>query len=151
MGSYDDWNKALISDFTGGLPRGSAVFLSVDDDALRAAGKGLLTVQLGADAVVDFCVAVRRRVVRGKHHVNVAALRGDQTVGPPEGLAFLCAMVLAATRMATRSTSLSSTISAVYTRCSAYRFRITVLQGCKGDLKSRFGSLGTAFYAVKGS
>jgi hypothetical protein len=100
VGSYHDWNQALLTYFTEGLPRGTAVFLSVDDDALRVAGKGILTVQLGTDATADFVDAVRRRVVRGGYRIDVASLLCPGTEGAPEGLGFLCAMVLAAARMA---------------------------------------------------
>jgi hypothetical protein len=100
MGTYDDWNRALFLYFTEGLPRGSGVFLTVDDDALRAAGKRLLTVQLGTDATADFLDAVRRRVVRGGYRVNVASLNRPGADGVPDGLGFLCSMVLAAARMA---------------------------------------------------
>ena len=38
MAIYDDWNNALLAYFVGGVPRGTQIFLSVDDDLLRQIG-----------------------------------------------------------------------------------------------------------------
>ncbi len=97
MADYAEWNKRLIAYFTGSLQRGSSVFLSVDDDVLNQIGRDLpLTT---ADGSTDFCQAVSQYIIEGQR-VNVSKVRTNTSTEMPAGIAFLAAMVLAATRMA---------------------------------------------------
>lgn len=82
---YGRWNRAIVQWATRGVPHGTPVYLSVDEEVL--AGLGLGTVE-------DFCQAVRSQVVVGDR-VQLSAL---QNHGSPEpaGVAFLALMVLAA-------------------------------------------------------
>jgi hypothetical protein len=41
MPNYREWNRALVSYFTSGVPRGTKVYLSIDDDLLERIGQGL--------------------------------------------------------------------------------------------------------------
>jgi hypothetical protein len=95
MATYEDWNHALAAYFTEGVPRGSTVFLSVDDDSFHAIGRSLET---SLDQRDDFLRAVRRRVVTGKA-VKIYTLEGRDKHGEPRCVAFLAAMVLAVSRM----------------------------------------------------
>lgn len=97
MASYDEWNQALLSYFTKGIQRGSSVFLSVDDDVLDQIGRAFQVS--GEEAIRDFCQAAQMRVVVGER-LHLGEIRGRYANGDPKGLAFLAAMVLAASRMA---------------------------------------------------
>jgi hypothetical protein len=97
MATYDDWNNALLAYFVGGVPRGIQIFLSVDDDLLRQIGRDLFGPDV--DAVADFERAVQVAVVR-EDKVRLRPISGLGTECEPRCLAFLAAMVLAASRMA---------------------------------------------------
>jgi hypothetical protein len=106
MADYERWNSALIEYFVEGTPAGALVFLSADDETVALVGHLLRRAADGADeaapadAIVrDFCEAVRARVVRGGR-VDLAAVQGSDARGRPLCAAFLCALVLAASRMA---------------------------------------------------
>lgn len=97
MASYDEWNHALHSYFTEGIQRGTSVFLSVDEDVLYQIGHNL---QLKAEEITnDFSQAIRRKIVL-EDRINLSEVEGRNTDDEPQGLAFLAAMVLAASRMA---------------------------------------------------
>lgn len=99
MASYRDWNQALVSYFTSGVPRGTKLYLSVDDDVLDRIGR-----EFGREAVADnsrddFLIAVRKKVIVDRQ-VNLGNLRGCDSDGLPKSIAFLSATVLAAYQMA---------------------------------------------------
>lgn len=99
MASYKEWNRALINRFTNGLPQGTKVYLSVDEDLLESMALefGLAEPDHGTN---DFLAEVRAKVARDGR-VNLAPLQGRcPDSGLPRGLAFLGATVLAACRMA---------------------------------------------------
>jgi hypothetical protein len=111
MASYDEWNQALLSYFVEGIPRSAAIYLSVDDDVLAQVGRDFLGLDVRAVgrskragmalvAVDDFCSAVRYQTVRPGDRLELSSIRGRNDRDEPAGLAFLCAMVLAASRMA---------------------------------------------------
>jgi hypothetical protein len=109
VATYDEWNQALLSYIVTGLPRGASVFLHVDDDVLQQvaqanvvpdAASGEPAVIERDDAVNDFCWAVRDRVLDGAGSISLASVQGIGAHDTPHMLAFLAAMVLAATRMA---------------------------------------------------
>lgn len=100
MASYKAWNQALSTYFTEGVPIGEGIFLSVDEDVLSAIGEEIVDAQQDDDASQDFQAAVRRQVVLEGHRVSLGRLHGRNEQDTPLGLAFLCAMVLAASHMA---------------------------------------------------
>ncbi|NJK82064.1 MAG: hypothetical protein HC914_20295 [Chloroflexaceae bacterium] len=97
LGSYDVWNHAIATYVTAGVQRGSTVYLSIDDEVLEQIQRRLQTRQ--DQPPEDFLKAVRQRVVLGRH-VELMGIRGRNRYGEPNGIAFLAAMVLAASRMA---------------------------------------------------
>ncbi len=95
--AYDEWNQALIDYAITGKQRGTTVFLSIDDDIIvQIAGQGS---EPDSKPREDFFEAIRRRVVRGKR-IHLASIHGRYASGEPVGVAFLAAMVIAASRMA---------------------------------------------------
>ncbi|MEG4396739.1 hypothetical protein [Microcoleus sp. BROC3] len=99
MASYREWNQALVSYFTSGVPRGTKLYVSVDDDVLERIG-----LEFGKDTGVnngrdDFLIAVRKKVIIDQQ-VNLSNLRGCDSDGLPKSIAFLSATVLAAYQMA---------------------------------------------------
>lgn len=99
MASYRDWNQALVFYFTSGVPRGTKVYLSVDDDVLERIGRGFNREPTAANWSDDFRTAVRKQVIDDEQ-VNLAYLQGRDSGGLPQGVAFLGATVLAAYQMA---------------------------------------------------
>lgn len=107
MTDYDTWNRALIAYFVEGTPPGALVFLTADDDTLARIGQRLLAATdpssvlapIAADAVQDFEAAVRQRVLRSGGRVDLSQLAEAGAAEEPRCVAFLCALVLAATRM----------------------------------------------------
>ena len=100
MRTYEAWNQAIIDYTVEGLPVGSMVFLSIDEEMLIQIG-----AQLGlasSETVADFCHAVYSKVVteqRGQMDVSVKHLIGEDEAGKPSGVAFLALMVYAAYHM----------------------------------------------------
>lgn len=99
MANYYDWNQAIYQQVTAGLPPGSRIFLSIDDEALVNAGRLLDPAPPRSDRVEDFLRAVRARHVLGSSVRNISPL-GDEANKVPSYLSFLTATVLAAYRMA---------------------------------------------------
>ncbi len=95
--SYDVWNHAIATYVTAGAQRGSIVYLSIDDDVIDQIARRL-TAQAGHPPT-PFLEAVRRRVVKGRR-VELKRIQGRNRYGEPNSIAFLAAMVLAASRMA---------------------------------------------------
>ena len=113
MPDYRQWNQALAQWFADGLPPGDPFYLGVDDDALASVG----AAQFGGgnapetpetpeiretgepDYAADFLRAVRRQCVVGDA-VSLHSIAGRPADGPPDCIALLGAMVLAAHRMA---------------------------------------------------
>lgn len=98
MANYYDWNQAIYQYITAGLPPGSRVFLSIDNEALVNAGRLLNPVPPPSERVNDFLRAVRARYVSGRRIRNITPL-GDEANKVPSYLSFLAATVLAAYRM----------------------------------------------------
>lgn len=99
MANYYDWNQAIYQYITAGLPSGSRVFLSVDDEALINAGRLINPVPPRSERVNDFLRAVRARYVFGNSLRNTSPL-GNEANKVPSYLSFLTATVLAAYHMA---------------------------------------------------
>ena len=99
MTTYTEWNQALIDYFISGVPRGTKVYLSVDEDIIEHIGYNFIDSSLTAINWLDnFKNAVKRRVIVDEQ-VDLKRLRGRNTQGFPQGIAFLCASVLAASYM----------------------------------------------------
>ncbi|MEB3151754.1 MAG: hypothetical protein VKL60_22400 [Sphaerospermopsis sp.] len=99
MASYTDWNQALISYFINGVPRGTKVYLSIDEDVIEHIGYNFISSPAkNINWVNDFNNAVKRRVIANEQ-VDLKRLKGSNLQGFPQGVAFLCASVLAASCM----------------------------------------------------
>ncbi len=98
MPSYSDWNEAIANFFVEGVPPGEAVYLSLDEDALVEIAAYWFSEDRLTNPVRDFESAVRKACVhRGR--VILPRTSPSSPDGPPQCLAFLGAMVLAAHRM----------------------------------------------------
>ncbi|MDW8212770.1 MAG: sigma factor-like helix-turn-helix DNA-binding protein [Roseiflexaceae bacterium] len=95
--SYDVWNHAIATYVIAGAQRGSIVYLSIDDEVIEQIARRL-TAQ-AEHPLEPFLDAVRRRVVRGRR-VELQRIQGRNRYGEPNSIAFLSAMVLAASCMA---------------------------------------------------
>jgi len=97
LDSYDHWNHAIAIDTILGLPLGSIVFMSVDDESLgRIAALASVDVTEPLD---DFLTSLRKRVTDNSR-VTLTKIQGRNSHGEPNCIAFLAASVLAASRMA---------------------------------------------------
>lgn len=95
MPDYEIWNQAIADYFTAGMPKGSSVFLSLDDEALHDIAARFLE-DPPATPVQDFLNAVVRKVCSlDRSRVYLDGLCGE-TNGLPNGIAFLGALVFAA-------------------------------------------------------
>jgi len=99
MASYTEWNQALVSYFTSGVPRGTKIYLSVNDDVLDRIGREFRKNAIADSGSDDFQAAVKTTVIIDGQ-VNLSNLRSRSYDGLPKGIAFLGATVLAAYQMA---------------------------------------------------
>ena len=104
MASYDDWNQALASSFLKGVPRGTKIYLSVDDELIRETGQNFLLSLVAENWTQDFQLALRQQVVIGDC-IDLDSLRGRTSEGIPKCVAFLGATVLAAYHMGEKKVS----------------------------------------------
>ncbi|WP_254566464.1 hypothetical protein [Oscillatoria sp. HE19RPO] len=99
MANYQQWNQAIASYFTSGIPWGTRVYLSVDDDILARIG-GEFGLELNADNWSDdFLLAVRKKVFF-EERINLQGMGGCDAKDYPPGVGFLATTVLAAYQMA---------------------------------------------------
>lgn len=100
MPSYYEWNTALIEHVTHGAPLGSTVYLEVSEESLARVGvQRWGTPPDGMSWRDDFVMAVQAGCLLGDR-VTIDWMRGEDPRGRPLGVAFLGAMVLAASNMA---------------------------------------------------
>lgn len=99
MPNYREWNRALLSYFTTGVPRGTKVYLSVDDDILERIGQDFAQAPKTDSWSADFHAAIREKVVFDGL-ITLSNLQGRDAEGFPQSVAFLGATVLAAYQMA---------------------------------------------------
>lgn len=99
MPDYRQWNTALIEHVTHGAPLGSTIYLEVSEDTLTRIGVQRWGPPKGAASWRgDFLAAVQESTVaRGR--VSLEWMLEEEQERPP-GVAFLGAMVLAASNMA---------------------------------------------------
>ncbi|MFN7209998.1 MAG: hypothetical protein ACK4P1_06345 [Aggregatilineales bacterium] len=91
--NYDAWNQKLLEYLTAGVPTGSPIYLTIDDEALKEIGAS-------EEAIKDFEEAVGERCLfNGRVKVPRPPMFGQPRDEAPPYLAFLCAMALAAHRM----------------------------------------------------
>jgi hypothetical protein len=98
MTSYVDWNRALAEHVVTGLPRGSAVYLSVDDDMLERIGHEVFGGTGAGSWGSYFRASVRGRTVENGR-ITLRDVETPDAAGLPGGVAFLGATVLAANDM----------------------------------------------------
>lgn len=98
MATYPKWNRALAEYFTSGLPAGSTIYLSVDDDVLESIGQSLGT-RIGTSWTDDFLEAVRQTCVASGVGMSLEGVGGYSDGDVPDCIGFLGAMVFAAHRM----------------------------------------------------
>ncbi len=91
--NYDEWNQKLLEYLTAGVPTGSPIYLTIDDEALQEIGAS-------EGAVKDFEMAIQERCLfKGRVKVPRPPTPNQPRDEAPPYLAFLCAMALAAHRM----------------------------------------------------
>lgn len=99
MANYEVWNRAMVEYFIAGAPKGSHIFLSVDEEALEQIASGFLGEQTTGDPAKDFVAAVRARCLcKLDTSVSIGDLRSSIS-SLPKGVAFLGLLVLAAYAM----------------------------------------------------
>jgi hypothetical protein len=101
MATYKAWNQGIIEYTLAGAPPGSAVYLSIDDDALAAVASRFLPTPPPTHPVEDFLDAVSEQAGLADeqgHHLRLHRFEGEED-GVPLGVGFLAAQVLAAYRM----------------------------------------------------
>jgi hypothetical protein len=87
--NYDQWNRELITYFTDSIPRGTKIYLNVDEYLIESLG-----------SLDNFAEAVYGKVVKGSCTIDLNFIKGNDREGYPKGVAFLALSVLAAHQMA---------------------------------------------------
>ncbi|WP_407538660.1 hypothetical protein Q0M94_10790 [Deinococcus radiomollis] len=101
MPTYSEWNTALIEHVTEGAPTGSTVYLESSDETLLRVGVQRWGQPAGQGGWRgDFLAAVQENSV-WKGRVATEWMLATDNKSRPVGVAFLSAMVLAASQMAT--------------------------------------------------
>lgn len=96
MAEYDEWTKAIITYFLSGLPRGSTVYLNIDEASIFDIGKRFkLDLTFGVNYLDDFINSVRDKCVK-YDEINIESLLESKKI---TSIPFLACMVLAANRM----------------------------------------------------
>lgn len=100
MPNYFEWNDVITDYFTQGVPKGSTIFLSVDDASLTDIALRYFRGKLAPEnAVNDFLNAIREQCVKNET-IDLTAISGLDGRDIPRSIAFLSTMVLAAYQMA---------------------------------------------------
>jgi hypothetical protein len=100
--TYNEWNALLCDHFVRNAAVDSPVYLTVDEDLLRALAASNGVDGTGGAAVRDFTSAVRTQVRSGRasgDDMSLTSLEGQDASGRPKGVAFLALCVLAAHKM----------------------------------------------------
>ncbi len=101
MCDYQQWNKAIIDYFTGDVPKGTPVYLTVNEETLKYIGSKYFNINEGS-AVEGFESVIKKKCTKSENarrNVCLDDIHGFDGNGYPLGIAFLSAMVLAAHRM----------------------------------------------------
>ena len=99
MATYRNWNQALISYFISGVPRGTRVYLSVDDDLINNLGEEFGLKKSENSWVNDFLIAVRSKLLVDDR-INLNCVYPYSRTDVPQYVGFLAVTVLAAYKMA---------------------------------------------------
>ena len=103
MSEYAKWNKALVDYFTGGIPQGAPIYLSVDDQAILEISRRLYSTEIGIDQAVQYFLnAIRSECISGDK-VTLKKVSLWEKGSVPNCVGFLGAMVFAAYQMAEES------------------------------------------------
>lgn len=101
MPDYRQWNTAIIDYFTGEVPKGSSIYLTVTEDVLKIIGSKYLKIDI-ASAIDDYKGAVKdtcTRINNAQKYIFLDKICSSDCDDYPLGVAFLSAMVLAAHMM----------------------------------------------------
>ncbi|MCE7948031.1 MAG: hypothetical protein DYG88_11440 [Chloroflexi bacterium CFX4] len=101
MATYEAWNKALFDYTLAGVPKGTRVYIPIDNEALTWLADNLQTTLADFGEVVQL-QCVDNGVVTFR---RVFAEYPNNYMNPPRYFAFLCAMVLAAHLMGENESS----------------------------------------------
>ncbi|MBL8049626.1 MAG: hypothetical protein JNM46_00250 [Anaerolineales bacterium] len=98
MASYEEWNEALLKYVISGMPRGSRIYLAIDDEAINFISGTLNTLPGNfLEVIQERCI--RNNNVRLNHLSVEPIIFQEQHHQTPPYFGFLCFMVLAAYRM----------------------------------------------------
>ena len=100
MPTYREWNDALIEHFTYGAPIGSTIYLDISDASVDRIGQQTWGGAPAEGWVADYIQAIQDELVEDGC-VFLGSVWENDSRGRPEGVAFLGALVLVATRMDT--------------------------------------------------
>jgi hypothetical protein len=98
MIDYQQWNEALIFNYTSGLPHGTRIYLNIDNETLENIGSKFEFDNDFDNWTNNFLQAIKAKVVID-NQLHLKTLRGRDQNGYPKGIAFLAVMVLAANEM----------------------------------------------------
>jgi hypothetical protein len=102
MPDYKQWNTAIIDYFTEEVPKGTPIYLTVNDEVLKIIGNKYFKTSIDT-AVDDFENSIRNKctsILNAQKQVCLNNICSYDSDDYPLGVAFLSAMVLAAHRMA---------------------------------------------------
>ncbi len=102
MPDYKQWNTAIIDYFTEEVPKGTPIYLTVNDEVLKIIGNKYFQTSIET-AVDDFENSIRNKctsILNAQKWVCLDNICSYDIDDYPLGVAFLSAMVLAAHRMA---------------------------------------------------
>lgn len=96
--NYLSWNESLISYFLTGIPQGSKIYLTIDEDLIDFIGKNFLHLDHDINTLDHFRCSVIDTIIEDEK-VNLKNIQGLNPQGKPKCLAFLSLSVLAAFQM----------------------------------------------------
>ncbi len=99
MASYGAWNKAIAAYFTTGIPKGSPVFLSLDDEAIEEIAADFLEEPVACTPLEDFTRSVIAYCLNSRRTAVDLTQVLKPSAHPPRCVGFLGLLVLAAYRM----------------------------------------------------
>jgi hypothetical protein len=98
INNYLSWNENLISYFLSGIPQGSKIYLTIDEDLIDFIGKNFLHLDHDINALDHFRCSVIDTIIEDEK-VNLKNIQGLNPQGKPKCFAFLSLSVLAAFQM----------------------------------------------------
>lgn len=98
INSYSCWNESLISYFSSGIPQGSKIYLTIDEDLIDFIGKNFLHLDHNINALDHFRCSVIDTIIEDEK-VNLKNIEGLNPQGKPKCVVFLVLSILAASQM----------------------------------------------------